>query len=231
MEYTENLELPLCEDTDNMLNVFTQGNEISNKVEEKLGTYEDTVEALGGLTETVTDLNTDYENFKDNTADTIGDINTSIGAINDNITSLDTRVTKLENGVIKSNVLDDTKKIDYYAVNFTSVLNFSPAEPLQARLGINSEPLNTPLDLHNGDKVQILAVTPVVTRGLVTVNTSAIISVPNINFITNYVGFSQAPTTNGLRLVINGTNQWAIEETSFNQQIGISVLVAVEREN
>lgn len=64
MNYTEKLDLPVVTDTDDGLNFVTQGNEISNKIEEKLGTYDDTVSALTTLTGTVTDLNSDYNEFK-----------------------------------------------------------------------------------------------------------------------------------------------------------------------
>lgn len=230
MIYTDNLELPVVEDNDTSLNFVTQGNEISNKVEEKLGSYDDTVEALGGLTTTVNDLNTDYENFKDTTGDAITAINGNIGTINGTITGIDTRVTKLESGVIKSNILDNTKKVDYYAINFSGVVRFNPSEPLQSTVGLDSEPLNSPLDLHNGDKVQILSVTPVVGSGVTTVNTGGIISVPNVGVLLKYCGFTQAPTTNGLRIEATMTNQYAISEVATSQQIGISILVAVERE-
>lgn len=230
MEYTENLELPICEDTDNGLNILTQGNEIANKVEEKLGTYDDTVEALTGLTTTVNDLNTDYENFKVDTSDNFTDVNTSINNLDTTVNAINTRIVKLENGVINSNVLDSTKNLEYYALNFSGVANLTPSTALQSNIGINTAPLNPLLNLTNGDKVQILAITPVTGTGVTTVNTSGIISVPNTPLLFRYGGFAQAPTTNGLRIQAVFTNQWDITDTVTYQNIGVSVLVAVERE-
>lgn len=114
MNYTEKLELPVVTDTDDGLNFVTQGNEISNKIEEKLGTYNDTVSALTGLTGTVTDLNADYNEFKTHTDQwqqlataTIGNLSKNI----DVITFIDTDGVE-KRGKVKSAILNN---IDYTA--------------------------------------------------------------------------------------------------------------------
>lgn len=114
MIYTTNLELPVVEDSDNVLNSLTQANEISNKVEEKLGSYDDTVSALTTLTGTVTNINSDYSSFKTTTNNSISSINTNLDTINENIdviTFIDTDGVQ-KRGKVKSAILNN---IDYTA--------------------------------------------------------------------------------------------------------------------
>lgn len=59
MRYTENLNLPIVEDSDNFALAFTQPNEISEKLEEKLGSFNNVATAVTELQDSVNNVNED----------------------------------------------------------------------------------------------------------------------------------------------------------------------------
>lgn len=73
MRYTNKLNLPIIEDSDNFALAFTQPNEISEKLEENIGTYGETVASLNELQNVVNTTNEkiDDVNEKINSLDTI----------------------------------------------------------------------------------------------------------------------------------------------------------------
>lgn len=168
MNYTENLELPVVTDTDDGLNFVTQGNEISNKIEEKLGTYDDTVSALTTLTGTVTDLNADYNEFKVHTDNWEQLATHTINELSQNVDVISFKDTDgtVKKGRVKTVIINN---INYSASQTTGFLPKydGTAYPLEVlpdkRIAFGSSfisaniNLTTELNLENPENIRVIS--------------------------------------------------------------------------
>lgn len=112
MIYTENLQLPVLEDTDNFSNIFSQGNTISEKMEEFGTTNKTNMEnvklRLGVVENTIEEVQN--ENSTQNT--NISNLRTDLENVKNDVTVLENKIKKVEyteNGEVKTGELHTVK--------------------------------------------------------------------------------------------------------------------------
>lgn len=94
MEYTENLNLPVLEDSDTATSVFSQGNAIATQLENLFGDNLEDYQSLSDITTDVTGLKNDMSDIQGDITD-LENEDTSLG---NRITALNTLVTQLQSG-------------------------------------------------------------------------------------------------------------------------------------
>lgn len=118
MSYTTNLELRVIDNSDNFTDVFTQGNYNANKLEEKMGSLLDDLQALPQVVEDITTL---QGNVSDLDA-TITGVGHRVDDLVDEDIVINNKITAIENGSVKLNVGGEiiTGTVARYVINATA---------------------------------------------------------------------------------------------------------------
>lgn len=156
MEYTENLNLPVLEDSDTMTSVFSQANAIAEQLENLFGDNLDDYQNLDQITADIATINGSLSALLNRTVvneHDIDDLETSMGNANASILSLerlnnninvDGQVVNgyLEKYVLSANAIGNVNTVDigdgkyfhkdngYLEINLTSALNISASESI-----------------------------------------------------------------------------------------------------
>ena len=156
MEYTENLNLPVLEDSDTMTSVFTQANSIAEQLEELFGDNLDDYQNLDQITTDIATINGSLTALLNRTVvneHDIDELETSVGNANAKILALErlnnnidvdgqTVNGYLEKYVLSVNSVGDVTSVDigdgkyfhadkgYLEINLTDALNISASESI-----------------------------------------------------------------------------------------------------
>ena len=156
MEYTENLNLPVLEDSDTMTSVFSQANAIATQLETLFGSNLSDYQNLGQITTDIATINGSFSALLNRTVvneHDIDDLETAVGNANAKILSLerlnnnisvDGQVVNgyLEKYVLSVNSIGNVNTVDigdgkyfhkdngYAEINLTSALNISASESI-----------------------------------------------------------------------------------------------------